>query len=189
MLPTLVPKRSAPEHSGAYFKGKIIDKVHFSLRLLRSRPTGRRDMKVDLRRFNRLVRQWIYLFYNKMYPITMQDICAQNMLECPDFFGSTVIDLIESILDCEKGITVNIDEGGWCYIKGEYKTRGAFGLYVPRCVTGLEPLTVKQHVVLQYMLLYIATQRYTRTSANMMPYSKPYPSSGEICLGKQCRVY
>jgi hypothetical protein len=102
------------------------------------------------------------------------------MLEYPDFFGSRVIDLIESISDCEKDITVNIDERGWCYIKGKYKTRGEFGLYVPRRVTGLEPLTVKQHAVLQYMLLYIARQRYRFLSANMMLYSKPYPSSYEI---------
>lgn len=85
------------------------------------------------------------------------------MLECPYFFGSKVIDLLECISDCEKNITVNIDEGGWCYIEGEYKTRGAFRFYVRSRVATLKPLTVREHIMLQNMLLDFARFRYDYT--------------------------
>lgn len=52
-------------YSSSYFKGEIIDEVRSILRLVRSRPIGRENMKVDLRRFNHLVNHWIYLFYKK----------------------------------------------------------------------------------------------------------------------------
>jgi hypothetical protein len=85
------------------------------------------------------------------------------MIECPSFFGSKVIDLLECISDCEKNITVNIDEGGWCYIKGEYEMRGAFKIFMPSRAIELEPMTVKRHILFQNMLFDFARFRYDYT--------------------------
>jgi uncharacterized protein (DUF2267 family) len=133
-------------YSSAYFKAEIIDEVHFILRLLRSRPIGRENTKVDLRRFNRLVSQWIYLFYKEINPTSIEDICAQIKSECRDLFGSKVIDLLECISDCEKDITVNIDEKGWCYVKGEYKACVRFIYFPPTGAIGLDSYIILYNV-------------------------------------------
>jgi hypothetical protein len=63
-------------------------------------------------------------------------------LRCPGIFGSRVIDL-EYILNCKKDITVSIDSGGWCYIKGKYKGKKTLHCNLER-ISGLQPLTIKQ---------------------------------------------
>jgi hypothetical protein len=85
---------------------------------------------------------------------------AQNNSKCPDLFGSKVIDLLESIPGCKKDITVNIDSGGWCYIKGEYKLRARCSLILPDGASGKKPLTIKQQADLHNTLLCLAKSRH-----------------------------
>jgi hypothetical protein len=143
-------------HSNAYFKGEIIDMTHRILRLVRSRRVETENVRVHISVFRSLADRWIYILNKNFEPTSIQDICAQNILECPDLLGSTVIDILESIPGCKKDITVNMDSGGWCYIKGEYKLHPKFMLILPGPPSALEPLTVQQQAQLQYALFLFA---------------------------------
>jgi hypothetical protein len=97
----------------------------------------------DVKGFISLVYQWMFMFYKNIEQTSEQVLSSQTKSECPDLFGSIVIDLLESIPDCKKDVTVNIDSGGWCYIKGEYKLHLKFWMLLPGCANELEPLTFK----------------------------------------------
>jgi hypothetical protein len=148
-------------YHSAYFKGKIIDVTHRILRLVKSRWVEAEVVKVDLHTFVSLVDHWMYLVYKKVWPTSIQGICAQNTpkSEYPDLFGSMVIDLLEIIPECKKDITVNMDSGGWCYIKGEYKVQKLFVSKSPDGASALEPLTAIQQAELQYSLFHYARSR------------------------------
>jgi hypothetical protein len=64
------------------------------------------------------------------------------------------MDILESLPDCKKDITVNIDSGGWCYIKGEYKLDKIFPQILRDYVSQLESLTLKQQLEFQYALFF-----------------------------------
>jgi hypothetical protein len=146
-------------YSSAYFRGNIIDVTHRILRLVRSRWVEREVVKFDLNEFISFVNQWMLHFYKKIDPTSIQHICTQNQSECLDLFSSRVIDLLESIPQCMKDITVNIDSGGWCYIKGQYKMHTKCPLILPDGSSGQQPLTVKQQVELQNVLFGLARFR------------------------------
>jgi hypothetical protein len=67
--------------------------------------------------------------YIKIERPSIQLIGARKKSEFPVLFGIKFIDFLESIPDCKKDITVNMDSGGWCYIKGEYNYKQAFRGY------------------------------------------------------------
>jgi hypothetical protein len=108
-------------------------------------------------KFHFLVNNWIHLFINKLHKPLIKQIFAQGKSESPDLFGSSVIDFLECLLDCKKDITVNIDSGGWCYIKGQYKVYRT-GLYLlPFGFFGLTPLTVDKQKQLHDRLYDLAS--------------------------------
>jgi hypothetical protein len=76
------------------FKVKTIDVTHLILRLLRSRRLEGRFVRVDLATFFSLVNRWKLLFNKKLERTSIQDICAQNISECPDLPGSKVINSV-----------------------------------------------------------------------------------------------
>jgi hypothetical protein len=82
----------------------------------------------------------------------------RNESEYPDLFGSKVISLLECNLDCKKDITVNIDSGGWCYIKGQYKINGTVMHRLPNKASGLKPLSIYQQIELHDMLYNLARE-------------------------------
>jgi hypothetical protein len=99
------------------------------------------------------------LLLNSTEPPLIQYIHEQSKSKFPDLFGSKVIDLLECILDCEKDVTVDIDSGGWCYIKGEYKVYGKY-LSEKLCRNfGQNPLTLDQQRKLQNLLFNLACVR------------------------------
>jgi hypothetical protein len=106
--------------------------------------------------FQPLVDNWLDLFFSRMKLSLTQNICARGKSECPGLFGSNVIDLLECILDCKKDVIVNIDSGGWCYIKGQYKVNGTFLGILPGETSGLEPLSVKQQAELHHLFWDLA---------------------------------
>jgi hypothetical protein len=85
---------------------------------------------------------WVRLFRITLQPPVTQQICAQGKSESPDLFGSSVIDFLECLLDCEKNITVKIDSGGWCFIKGKYKVNGTDMYTLPNNHPRRKPLNV-----------------------------------------------
>jgi hypothetical protein len=119
--------------------------VHLILRLVRLRHI-RRAEQVYVDEFQFLVNNWTHLFTTILHSPLIEQICAQGKSEDPDLFGSSVIDFLECLLDCKKDITVNIDSGGWCYIKGQYKVDGAcmYSSTLPPESLGLKPMTVGQ---------------------------------------------
>jgi hypothetical protein len=147
-------------YSSAYFKGEIIDVTHRILRLVRSRWVGEEVVSADLCKFICLVNDWMLHLYKKIESISIHDICAKKKSKFPDLFGSKIIDILESIPGCKKDITVNIDSGGWCYIKGEYKLRAKCPLILPSGASGRKPLTIKQQAGLQNMLFYLANSQH-----------------------------
>jgi hypothetical protein len=150
-------------YSSAYFKGEIIDVTHRILRVVTLRFVREEILSVDFRKFIYLVNDWMLQFYKK--------ISAQNNSECPDVFGSKVIDLLESIPGCKKDITVNIDSGGWCYIKGEYKLRPKCRLILPDGASGTKPLTIKQQTDLHNTLLCLAKSQNDFDNPNIRYYT------------------
>jgi hypothetical protein len=156
--------------SSVYFKWKIVDVTHRILRLIISRWVKTEVVTVDLSKFIYLVNEWIYLFYEKIEKASTQLTCAQNKTELPALFGSKVIDLLESISECEKDVTVNTDSGGWCYIKGEYKFLIKFPPLFLSGVSGNKPLTVEQQAKLLHMLFRCA--RFG--SYSLIPFFRRY---------------
>jgi hypothetical protein len=140
-------------YSSAYLKGNIIDVTH---RILKPNNLTFQGQKRLRDRFIKLVNTWMILFFKKIGPITVEEICARNKSKCSDLFGSKIIDLLESIPECKKYITVNIESGGWCYIKGEYKLP-IYGreLQLPRSTSGKRPLNVRQQANLHNRLFYL----------------------------------
>jgi hypothetical protein len=141
-------------YSSAFFAGKIIDEVHRILRLARMRQIGLELVNQCVLRD--LVHKWILFFLHSIELPLVQTICAPNQSTSPDLFGSKVIDLLECFLDCKKGISVNIDSEGWCYIKGEYKLRRSFFTFVSDQNSELEPLTINEQVCLNEALYVLA---------------------------------
>jgi hypothetical protein len=142
--------------SSSYFKGKIIDVVHRILRLLRSRWVETEIVRWDVHRFVSLVDHRMLLFFREIEPTS---ISAKNKSKYPDLFGSKVIDLLESIRECKKDITVNIDSGGWCYMKGEYKLHTRYWSILPFCYPRRTQLTVTMQRQLQNSLFFFARSR------------------------------
>jgi hypothetical protein len=101
------------------------------------------------------VEKWICLFLKRIEAHFIKHTCTQNKLECPDLFGSNVIDFLECILDCKKDITVKI-HSGWCYIKGQYKVCGIIWDRLPGDASGLESLSVYQQAELHNVLYNFA---------------------------------
>jgi hypothetical protein len=108
--------------------------------------------------FHFIVKTWLHLFITKLHSPLTQQICAQGKSESKDLFGSSVIDFLECLLDCKRDITLNIDSGGWCYIKGQYKLKGTnfYVLYLPSNHLGLKPLTVEEQRQLHDWLYHVA---------------------------------
>jgi hypothetical protein len=154
-------------YSSAYFKGEIIDVTHRILRVVTSRLVREEILHVDFHKFICLVNDWMLQFYKKIVPTSIQDICAENKSKCQDLFGSKVIDLLESIPGCKKDIAVNIDSGGWCYIKGEYKLRARCPLILPGGASGKKPLTIKQQADLQNTLFCLAKSQHDFKNARL----------------------
>jgi hypothetical protein len=167
-------------YSSAYFKGNIIDVTHRMFRI-----TFDSVQASSFHRFVCLVNQWMLHFFKKLGPSSAEDICARNNSKCSDLFGSKVIDLLESIKGCKKDVTVTIDSGGWCYIKGEYKLRPQCNPPLPRGTSGKKPLTVKEQAALQNMLFYLA--RFQYDSSYFDSYSR-YSVSYNNALLKDFRV-
>jgi hypothetical protein len=134
----------------AFFGGKIIDEIHRILRLVRLRRIERGDVETCV--LPTLVDKWIQFFVDGIETQLIEHICKQNKCTCTDLFGSRVINLLECILNCRKAITVSVESGGWCYIKGEYTVhRSRFGFTKDRN-SGLEPLT---HIEQRFLHSYL----------------------------------
>jgi hypothetical protein len=103
--------------------------------------------------------QWILHLLKSIEQPLIKYICTHSNTKFPVLFGSKVIDLLECIWVCEKDITVDIDSGGWCYIKGEYKVEGIHPSQILCCTFGPEPLTLDQQIMLQNILWDLARSR------------------------------
>jgi hypothetical protein len=87
------------------------------MRLLRSRWLEGLVVWEDLWSLTFLVNRFMFIFYKNIKMTSIKDFLPQNKSKCPDLLGSKIIDLLESIPDYKKDITVNIDSRGWCYVK------------------------------------------------------------------------
>jgi hypothetical protein len=143
--------------SRAFFAGTIIDEVYRILRLVRLRRIEKED--VDACVVPALVDKWILFVIDGIEPILIKYIFKQNKYKCTDLFGSRVIDLLECILNCKKNITVNVDSGGWCYIKGEYRVHISHVGCVAGHDSGLKPLDAKEQRTLHSFLYNLARAR------------------------------
>jgi hypothetical protein len=133
-------------YSSACFKGELIDVVHRILRLVKSKNIkGGED-------------EYMYVFISLVdkWRRRLKRAKPQNESQYPDLFGSKVIGLLKCNLDCKNDITVNIDSGAWCYIKGQYKINGTAMHRLPNKASGLKPLSIKQQIELHDMLYNLA---------------------------------
>jgi hypothetical protein len=166
-------------YSSAYFKGEIIDVTHRILKIVRSRWVGR-ELGQHMHVFNSRKDQWIRLLLYSNEPPLIQYIHEQSKSKFPVLFGSKVIDLLECIWVCEKDITVDIDSGGWCYIKGEYNVYGTFFSKILCGNFGQNPLTLDQQRTLQNLLLILTCYRNKVHFKRLRDYEITYDFRGDL---------
>jgi hypothetical protein len=91
----------------------------------------------------------------------------------------------------QKDITANIDSGGWCYIKVEYKLNLCRRrLRIPRSTSGKKPLNLRQQANIHNSLFYLARCRDKLIHTRFEPYEtslQGHPKS-EDCIETYGRI-
>jgi hypothetical protein len=89
-LPTPVPPNV--RYSSAFFAGKVTDKIHCILLLVRLRKIKKEYINVSV--FVNLLDKWTHFLHNRNKPSLIRQICVKNKSISRDLFGSKVIDLL-----------------------------------------------------------------------------------------------